>query len=412
MTISVLVEGWLRFPHSYALVNLYQILNLQRDVITNLYIKELPPYNTAWKEICPVEKGILTQDQWDYINGLPRWKGEKVDVIYRISTPLFLDKPVPNVPVVLFYTAEFQNMKHQQYNHGTKETLKDLVADGAFTLITPSRWSAQAAAREDLDVHVIPHGVDTSVLFPDQQLGKMTRENMGIPMDAKVILSIGAMTGNKNLTEVLRVFYKTSLTRDNVYLVLKGTDELYRSRDFVMDAVKALIRDRAFDKKTWGKLMKSGRFIYLNETLSYEEMRGLYNASDLYLAPYIAEGFCMPVLEAMACGVSCMVTQGGPTEDFIIKSSCVAVQSVPLKNDAEQYFLQVVSMSLHNDLIRVLDDNTIRQRAQENATLVKEKYSWEKVGQDLTNYLHTVVYHTSHPSHPIGYESVSGNKHA
>ncbi|KAJ3024471.1 hypothetical protein HDV00_000914 [Rhizophlyctis rosea] len=42
----------------------------------------------------------------------------------------------------------------------------------------------------------------------------------------------------------------------------------------------------------------------------------LYNAADCYISPYTAEGFNLPVLEALACGIPVVVTKGGPTDDF------------------------------------------------------------------------------------------------
>ena len=36
--------------------------------------------------------------------------------------------------------------------------------------------------------------------------------------------------------------------------------------------------------------------------------------------PYRGEGFCLPALEAMACGVPVIVPEGGPTDDFVDES--------------------------------------------------------------------------------------------
>jgi glycosyltransferase involved in cell wall biosynthesis len=45
-------------------------------------------------------------------------------------------------------------------------------------------------------------------------------------------------------------------------------------------------------------------------------MAALYQAADAYVSPYQAEGFNMPVLEAMACGLPVICTKGGPTDEF------------------------------------------------------------------------------------------------
>ena len=54
----------------------------------------------------------------------------------------------------------------------------------------------------------------------------------------------------------------------------------------------------------------------LDDDLSGEEMAALYRACDVLVHPYRGEGFAMPVLEAMACGLPVLVTGGGPTDEF------------------------------------------------------------------------------------------------
>jgi glycosyltransferase involved in cell wall biosynthesis len=50
--------------------------------------------------------------------------------------------------------------------------------------------------------------------------------------------------------------------------------------------------------------------------LSPAQLRALYGIADCYVSPYRAEGFNLPVLEAIACGTPVIVTQGGATDDF------------------------------------------------------------------------------------------------
>ena len=56
--------------------------------------------------------------------------------------------------------------------------------------------------------------------------------------------------------------------------------------------------------------------LYLDNELSSEEMIGLYTACDCLVHPYRGEGFGLPVLEAMACGLPVICTGGGATDDF------------------------------------------------------------------------------------------------
>ena len=55
----------------------------------------------------------------------------------------------------------------------------------------------------------------------------------------------------------------------------------------------------------------------IDEDLSTDEVAALYRACDVLVHPYRGEGFAMPVLEAMACGLPVIATAGGPTDEFL-----------------------------------------------------------------------------------------------
>ena len=77
-------------------------------------------------------------------------------------------------------------------------------------------------------------------------------------------------------------------------LLLKGLDTLYSSVHYLRDVV------RSNDLPE-----NSIKYVVL------------YNIADLYVSPYRAEGFNMPVLEAMSVGLPIVVSGGGSTDDFV-----------------------------------------------------------------------------------------------
>jgi tetratricopeptide (TPR) repeat protein len=56
---------------------------------------------------------------------------------------------------------------------------------------------------------------------------------------------------------------------------------------------------------------------YIDEMLPEEDIAALYRACDVFVSPYRGEGFSLPTLEAMACGLPVIVTEGGATDDFV-----------------------------------------------------------------------------------------------
>jgi glycosyltransferase involved in cell wall biosynthesis len=73
------------------------------------------------------------------------------------------------------------------------------------------------------------------------------------------------------------------------------------------------------------------RLVYEGRTLSLQGMAHLFRTADCYVSPYRAEGFNMPVLEAMACGAAILCTAGGPTDEFTEPAFTRRIRSTPLR---------------------------------------------------------------------------------
>ena len=59
--------------------------------------------------------------------------------------------------------------------------------------------------------------------------------------------------------------------------------------------------------------------VLIGDIISEEQMAGLFNACDCYVAPSFGEGFNLPVLQAMACGKPVIATDWSGHEEFISK---------------------------------------------------------------------------------------------
>jgi glycosyltransferase involved in cell wall biosynthesis len=105
--------------------------------------------------------------------------------------------------------------------------------------------------------------------------------------------------------------------------VLKGVDGLYPSRDFVREVLD--------DLPARARETVAGRLIYEGRTISARGMAHLLRGADCYVSPYRAEGFNLPVLEAMACGVPVLCTAGGPTDEFTDAAFAQRIRSVPIR---------------------------------------------------------------------------------
>ncbi len=161
-------------------------------------------------------------------------------------------------------------------------------------------------------VRVLPNGVDVDRFRPDGD---------ALPLDGAPglrFLFVGGLVARKGPDLLLDAWRRAFAGREDVTLVVKdfGVGGVYR---------RAAGRD---DLRAYAESGALPRVLLLDDELSEHEMAALYRACDVLVHPYRGEGFGMPVLEAMACGLPTIVTAGGPTDEFCPEGAGWRIPSV------------------------------------------------------------------------------------
>ena len=182
---NLLVEGWMRSPHSYALVNAYQLEQLNRDPRLLVRHQEVPPYDQAWASLPSVLPSRLRANNVSI--PAPR-ESERTDVIYRISFPL---RAYPgSVRTFVFGTREFLGLGEPDWI-GPDWTSSTAAAD-QVEFVTPTHWSAQGLCDLGIQrnrIHVIPHGFDPSLFSSLTDSDRAaTRHHLQIAPDNFILL--------------------------------------------------------------------------------------------------------------------------------------------------------------------------------------------------------------------------------
>jgi glycosyltransferase involved in cell wall biosynthesis len=378
MTQNLVVEGWRRSSHSYALVNQHQLRHLAQDSRFALAHLDIPLPRPEWARAdagLPVEARQL-------VESVPP-PAVAADVVYRISWPLRV-YGTDSARVFVFGTSETQWLP-PQWCQGRSGTSAD-VERHAVEIITPSNWSRTGFVASGFDehrVHVIPHGVDPTLFWhPAAEEKLRVRAELGIPEDAHVFLSIGAMTVNKGIGQLVAAFAIHHQRNPQAILLLKGGEQLYGNLlGIALKEAAGLVPGRITTA-----VQRAVRYSGRNLTLT--ELAKLYRASDAYVSPYRAEGFNLPVLEALASGLLPIVSAGGSTDDFCpdALSLKVATRVMPYKDGGVN--LDPNLESLVACLQRSVDDEALRRRvAVEGPRWVGERLTWAHVSRALADRL-------------------------
>ena len=133
---------------------------------------------------------------------------------------------------------------------------------------------------------------------------------MGFADDETVFLNVGLSTWNKGIDLLLVAFATLRAAGRKVRLILKDQRDLYGC------SVKSLIKAVGTHCPALLASDTLGAIAVIPTNLATADLRTLFAVADCYVSPYRAEGFNLPVLEAIACGTPVIVTGGGATDDF------------------------------------------------------------------------------------------------
>jgi glycosyltransferase involved in cell wall biosynthesis len=188
----------------------------------------------------------------------------------------------------------------------------------AWALGRPAEvWACSEHARRlllagsDLDparVRAVPYGVDTGLFAPEGPRWRTRRAERGVFR----VLYVGGAVARKGADLALEAYCRAFLPDEPTRLVLKiqGLRSFYESAPAI----------GAPDGRTdWGLLT--------SDDYTDAQMAGLYRSVDVVLQPYRAEGFCLPLLEAMACGVPVVYPAHGPAPEYVPEGAGICVGS-------------------------------------------------------------------------------------
>ncbi|AWM39103.1 GDP-mannose-dependent alpha-(1-6)-phosphatidylinositol monomannoside mannosyltransferase [Gemmata obscuriglobus] len=213
----------------------------------------------------------------------------------RHRWPPDFSAPVGSEPLVLMQPWEFGRLPRAW----VRPIVEGVDEVWAYSRAVLRAFVASGVPEER--VALVPPGVDPERFRPGlAPLSLRTAKRVKL-------LFVGGTIPRKGFDALLAAYQRAFTAADDVCLVVKemGAGTFYRGQ-----TAEALVR--AAQATPGGP-----EVLYLTGELADVDVPRLFAACDVLTHPYRGEGFGLPVLEAMACGLPVVVTAGGPTDEFV-----------------------------------------------------------------------------------------------
>lgn len=363
---KILIEGWRGINHSYAMVNQYQLLEMQ-EIDLDLQHLDLPFYNEKWNLI-DNDSGFEESDKQKIASIQAADFTQKKDITYRISFP-YRYYPAKSEKLFVYGTSEFQNIDGYIY----EDRLQEGINNRSLTVVTPSNWSKIGFLKAGFDesrVVVVPNGVNQKIYKPISDLRrKQFRDALKVSDEDFLILSLGAMTPNKGIDILIAAFATLKTKYPHLKLVLKDSSNLYSIR--IRDVLAGLYQQNP--NLVSENISKS--IISMSDNLTQNQLNGLYGAADCYVSPYRAEGFSLTPLEAAASGTPIVITKGGSTDDYFDESFALHIESA-LHKAGNTTRLEPSLESLINQLSLLIEGKASRLNNSFSQQFIGKNFTW------------------------------------
>jgi glycosyltransferase involved in cell wall biosynthesis/tetratricopeptide (TPR) repeat protein len=234
-------------------------------------------------------------------------------------------------------------------------------------------------------VFVVPNGVD-SEKFHSQALPRKLATSKKFKF-----LFVGGTIFRKGPDLLLKAYLENFTASDDVCLVIKdfGGQSVYAGQ-----TIEAQIRNAQSDPN-------APEILYLNEELPPDSLPGLFTACDCFVLPYRGEGFGLPALEAMACGLPIIVTASGATDDFVRYEFAfrISAKRVIFGNEISGMKLVKPGWLLEPDMAELsrkmraafCNPSEAAERGRRASEFARQNYSWRKSAEIAAVRIRTIA---------------------
>lgn len=212
-------------------------------------------------------------------------------------TDFWVAKPLTQmIPNLVAYTV----LDHEDYAEEYQDVLRSFKK-----VAIASRHGCNEAKKYGVEATFIPHGVDITKYYPLPR--DACKKMIAVSPETKVVGIVGANNDKEPRKGWDKMF-------QSIKIFLEKNPDMADPNKFRVFAHTDPNNPQGYDLKLLAKRTGIGKYIIFQDPymavigLPDQLMNRIYNSFDVLFNLSRREGFCLPMLEAQACGVPCIAT--------------------------------------------------------------------------------------------------------
>jgi len=333
---------------------LYIIKNLKSKFASNKIESKL--YKTTQKKL----------EVWNRLRFPPiELMGFKADLLH---CPDYLIPPTLNKIIILtIHDLAFIRFPQFNFDWFIKKYTKEVKRNAR---LAKKIVAASKSTKDDIIkfFKIDPAKVKVVYLASDSRFKKLANQEKDkevlkkYGIDKKYILSVGTIEPRKNYSTLIKAFnyIKHNNNNFNCKLVIVGrtgwkSEATYRERELSPYKDDILFIGRVSDK----------------------DLVQIYNQAEIFVYPSLFEGFGLPPMEAMSCGLPVIASDSSSLKE-VVGDAGILVPPEDFKEISKQ-------------ILYVLKNEKIKKKLKEKSLKQAQKFSWEKTARKTLNIYNEII---------------------
>jgi glycosyltransferase involved in cell wall biosynthesis len=328
--------------------------NLKKDFENNKI--ELKFYRTPQKKL----------DLWNRFKFPPiEFLGFKADILH---CPDYLIPPTLNKNIVLtIHDLAFIRFPEFNFDWFVKKYTREVKKNAQISkkIIADSKSTKNDIVKffkiDPLRIGVVYLAADSIFKkLPEKEIDRSVPKEYKI--NKKYILSVGTIEPRKNFITLIKAFnlIKQKKTGTDYNLVIAGRTG-WKSEATYEEREKSPYRE---------DILFSGR-------VPDQDLVQIYNQAELFVYPSLFEGFGLPPLEAMSCGLPVIASDTSSLKEVIGNAGILVTAGDESK--------------LKKQILHVLENEEIKEELKGKSLIRAKKFSWEETAQKTINLYYEII---------------------